>query len=249
LAAERFVFDVVAEFQIVRIYNRVKRATSDFLMGAKAVSTMFVDKPRDTSVIARTEKPGMCMTLMDGHDDVVEDDHKHPSKEFDGVTWTFNHLQAFAMRLQVPLDGIGPVDVDVVVLFTNHCYSREVADGENVNERHIVMDGKTRRLMDSWRYELSLKYLPQLVHSLDKRRIKPSRENFVTIELEPSAPGEAPTNYAMFFDVIKDRKRKRRLLLRVKSAYVLERPLSKRELEEKPIRFHVLLKRTLNSER
>lgn len=189
----------------------------------------------------------MQMTPMDGHHDAVDNDHKHPAKEFEGKTWTFNHLQPFAMRMPVQLDGLGIVDVDVVVLFTNHCYSREVEDGEDVNERHIVMDGKTRRLMDSWRYELSLKHLPQLVHSLDTRRIKPSRENFVTIELEPAAPGESPMNYAMFFDVIKDRKRKKRLLLRVKSAYVLERPLSKRELDEKPIGFHVLLKRALNS--
>lgn len=189
----------------------------------------------------------MQMTPMDGHHDAVEEDHKHPSKEFEGETWTFNHLQPFAMRISVPLDGVGPTDVDVVVLFTNHCYSREVEPGEAVNERHIVLDGNTRRLMDSIRYELSLKHLPQLVHSLDTRRIKPSRENFVTLELEPSVPGEEPRNYAMFFDVIKDRKRKKRLLLRVKSAYVLERPLTKRELGEKPIRFHVLLKRALNS--
>lgn len=209
---------------------------------------MFGDRPRDISSHRQEQqKPGMHMTLMDGHHDAVEDDHKHPSKDFEGKTWTFNHLQPFAMRIPVPLNGIGIVEVDVVVLFTNHCYSREVVDGECVNACHIVMDGKTPRLMDSWRYELSLKHLPQLVHSLDARRIKPSRENFVTIELEPSAPGEAPMNYAMFFDVIKDRKRKKRLLLRVKSAYVLERPLSKRELEEKPIRFHVLLKRALNS--
>ena len=44
----------------------------------------------------------------------------------------------------------------------------------------------------------------------------------------------------MFFEVKKDRSRKRRLLLRIQSAYILENP-SKRLLKAEKMRFHVIL--------
>jgi len=48
----------------------------------------------------------------------------------------------------------------------------------------------------------------------------------------------------MFFEVKKDRSRKRRLLLRIQSAYILENP-SKRLLKAEKMRFHVILKLAL----
>jgi len=184
---------------------------------------------------------------IDDHLDAVDADHQHLSKAFDGQLWSFDHLKPFALRMDVPLNGVGPVEIDVVVLFSNHCYSRELELGEDANEAHIVTDGSIRRVMDAERYALSQAYLPALIHTLHERRIKPSRENFVTLELAPSSAGGLPRNYVVFFDVKKDRRRKRRLLLRVKSAYVLDRPFTKREKDEKPVGFHVLLKRTLNN--
>lgn len=189
----------------------------------------------------------MQLNPIDGHLDAVDADHQHLPKAFDNQLWSFDHLKPFALRMYVPLDGVGPVEIDVVVLFSNHCYSRELELGEDANEAHIVMDGGIRRVMDPDRYALSQTYLPALIHTLPERRIKPSRENFVTLELAPRAVGGLPRNYVVFFDVKKDRRRKKRLLLRVKSAYVLDRPFTKRERDEKTIGFHVLLKRVLNS--
>ena len=116
-----------------------------------------------------------------------------------------------------------------------------------MDESIIVMDGNIQRVLDQKRYELSLKYLPQLVHDLEKRLIRiadESRPNFVTFELQPASAGEEPLHYAMFFEVKKDRSRKRRMLLRVQSAYILDNP-SKRLLEAKKMRFHIILKRAL----
>jgi hypothetical protein len=189
----------------------------------------------------------MQMTTMANHQDAVTDDHKHSPRSFGDETWTFDHLQAFVMKTPVQLTPKTIVELDVVVLFANHCFSREMKAGELVDESLIVMDGNIQRVLDPQRYRLSVKYLPQLVHDLEKRHIRiadESRPNFVTLELQSANAGEEPLHYAMFFEVKKDRSRKRRMLLRVQSAYVLENP-SKRLLEAKKMRFHIILKRAL----
>ena len=189
----------------------------------------------------------MQMTTIADHHDAVTDDHKHLPRSFGDETWTFDHLQAFVMKILVEQTPKTIVELDVVVLFANHCFSRELKAGEVVDESIIVMDGNIQRVLDQKRYELSLKYLPQLVHDLEKRLIRiadESRPNFVTFELQPTSAGEEPLHYAMFFEVKKDRSRKRRMLLRVQSAYILDNP-SKRLLEAKKMRFHIILKRAL----
>lgn len=189
----------------------------------------------------------MQMTMLDGHQDAVADDHKHAPRQFGDELWTFDHLQAFVMKAEIELMAKKPVEVDVVVLFSNHCFSREKKDGEVVDGSLIVMDGSIHRVMDKQRYELSRQYLPQLVCDLHARHIRvadPSRPNFVTLEIQPTHPEEETLHYAMFFEVKKDRFRKRRMLLRIQSAYILENP-SKRLLNADKMRFHVILKRAL----
>lgn len=188
----------------------------------------------------------MQMTTMEGHQDVVPDDHKHPPRRYGDELWTFDHLQAFAMKVEVE-QSAAPVVFDLVVLFSNHCFSREKKAGEMVDDSLAVMDGSIHRVMDKQRYELSRQYLPQLVCDLPARHIRvadPSRPNFVTLELQPAIPGGEPLHYALFFEVKKDRSRKRRMLLRIQSAYILENP-SKRLLNAEKMRFHVILKRAL----
>lgn len=203
--------------------------------------------PNDDSVQGIQEVIAMQMTTIADHHDAVTDDHKHLPRSFGDETWTFDHLQAFVMKIPVEHTPKTIVEFDVVVLFANHCFSREMKAGEVVDESLIVMDGKIPRVMDQQRYELSLKYLPQLAHDLGKRHIRiadESRPNFVTVELQPTNAGEEPLHYAMFFEVKKDRSRKRRMLLRVQSAYILENP-SRRLLGAKKMRFHIILKRAL----
>ncbi len=185
---------------------------------------------------------------MDGHHDAVESDNQHTSKEFEGEIWDFLHLQPFRLTKNVLLNGCGIVVVDVIVLFSNHCYTRKIdKNDEFINNCHIVMDGKESRVMDAKRYQLSRKHLPNLIKSLDKQKIRPSRENFFIVQLENEDPDKSDMKYVVFFDLKKDSRRKNRLLLRVKSAYVLERELSKREQQEKRIKFDTLLKQALNN--
>lgn len=192
------------------------------------------------------KRDSMQTDAMDGHHDAVSDDHRHSPRQVGDELWTFDHIQAFAMKVQIEQPN-GLIDFDVVVLFSNHCYSREEQRDEAIDESLIVMDGSIRRVLDRQRYALSRQHLPQLVHDLPNRHIRiadASRPNFVTLEIQPATPGEAALHYAMFFEVKRDRTRKRRMLLRVQSAYLLESP-SKRLLKADKMRFHVILKRAL----
>ena len=188
----------------------------------------------------------MTMISMDDHIDAVTDDHRFSPLAYGGELWTFEHLEAFAFNTPGEASPGSSVSVAVVVFFSNHCFSREVEDEEDVDEAHVVMDGSIRRVLDKTRYELSREYLPRLIQELQTRPIKvadPARPNFVTFEIRPAEPGAPPSNYAVFFEVRRDSKRKRRLLLRVQSGYVLE-TLTKRLREAPKMSFRVILKNT-----
>ena len=101
------------------------------------------------------------------------------------------------------------------------------------------------------RYALSREYLPRLIQELQTRSIKvadPSRPNFVTFEVQPAEPGTPASNYAVFFEVRRDSRRKGRLLLRVQSGYVLER-LTHRLRDAKKMSFRVILKNAYTRKR
>ena len=182
---------------------------------------------------------------MDDHHDVVADHHRFTGLAVGTEVWQLDHLEAFALRVPLELSPGKPVDIDIVVLFSNHCFTRGLNPGEVVDDDLIVMDGSEKRVVDKERYSLSRQYLPRLILELPTRHIlvaDPTRPNFVTFELPPVAPGAEPVRYAVFFEVKKDSVRRRRMLLRVQSAYILDKP-SKRLLKADKMRFQVILKR------
>lgn len=186
----------------------------------------------------------MTRISMDDHIDAITDDHRFSPLAYGSELWTFEHLEAFAFHTPVEATPGNSVSVAVVVFFSNHCFSREVEAGEVVDEAHVVMDGSIRRVLDQTRYALSREYLPRLIQELQTRSIKvadPSRPNFVTFEVQPAEHGAPASNYAVFFEVRRDSKRKGRLLLRVQSGYVLDR-LTKRLREAPKMSFRVILK-------
>ncbi|WP_244106065.1 hypothetical protein [Paraburkholderia phenazinium] len=82
--------------------------------------------------------------------------------------------------------------------------------------------------MDPQRYELSRRFLRHIVSNLSNRHITVADEkqpNFVTLE-QMNADGTTSL-YAIFFEVKKDNSRRRRLMLRVQSAYVLDHGLTR----------------------
>jgi hypothetical protein len=182
---------------------------------------------------------------MDGHQDTVSDDHQFAEVAMGTEVWQFDHLAAFAMRVSLDLPPGKPIDINVVVLFSNHCFTRGLEPGEVVDEAHIIMDGNEKRVLDKERYALSRQYLPGLIFDLHTRHIfvaDPTRPNYVTFELPQAAVGAKPDRYAVFFEVKKDRVRRKRMLLRVQSAHILRNP-TKRLLKADKMRIQVIMKR------
>lgn len=184
----------------------------------------------------------VATSLMD-HDEVVEAHHRFSGVEFKGTPWDLSHLDAFAIRVD---PGLG-YSVDVVVLFSCHCFTRSYKrDGRPVHavpEDERFENGRESRVLCSARYELSRQFLPQLVKELPNRTIQFAGSdplNFVTLDdLDPG--GNVIRRYAVFFEVTRDSKRRKRLLLHVQSAYELTE-LTQRQAKAGKVKFATLLK-------
>jgi hypothetical protein len=95
---------------------------------------------------------------------------------------------------------------------------------------------------DAERYELSRRFLPRLVQELMTRQIRVEGapyHNFFTFEGAEYA-GRA-IQYVVFFEVAKDSRRKKRLILRVQSAYAVE-ALTQRQRKAGKVKFVTLLR-------
>jgi hypothetical protein len=176
-----------------------------------------------------------------GCPEAIEPRHRFQTVVFRGETWDLRHLDAFALRID---PGLG-FEVDVVVLFTCHCFTHSFErDARAVLEiplEEIYVDGVERRVLSKERYDLSRRFLPALVKNLGNRAIRCAREdslNFFTLE---DAGGDPPGVYIVFFEVKRDKRQKRRLLLYIQSAYRLE-SLTHRLGKAGKVRFVTLLK-------
>lgn len=190
-------------------------------------------------------KPDLVASAVPIHEhaDAVTTSHRFGAVLFDGSHWDLVHLDPFALRLD---PGLG-VAVDVVVLFSCHCFTRTWRAGDDPS--HAFEDGAQLRTLDPERYALSRQYLPALIRELPSRKIQVSasdRHTFVTFELRQS-PGSETVRYAVFFEVTRDRKRERRMLLRVQSAYHLE-TLVDRQRKAPKVRFGTLLSKVYRGE-
>ena len=188
---------------------------------------------------------------MVGHREVVKSHHKFSGVSWKGFPWDLSHLGAFAMRVD---PGLG-YDIDVVVLFSSHCFSQSFKrDGRNpaqVPADEIFDDGRERRVLHPPRYEMSRRYLPAMVKELHKRTIQiaaSDRQNFVTFE-EFDGDGKFVCRYGVFFEPTRDSHRKKRIVLRVQSAYAMEDGLTKRLSKPKKVNFLTLLRKVYLGEK
>lgn len=182
---------------------------------------------------------------MDEHQEEVESHHRFLPRVVAGQLWQFDHLEAIAFKSWVELLPGQPLELDVVVLFSNHCFTRSLLEGELVDDGLIWTDARERRVLCAQRYALSRLFLPRLILELPHHHIQVAderRPNFMVFEVPENMGLGDGARYAVFFEVDRDRLRKKRVLLRVQSAYVLPR-LSKRQLQADKIRFQTLLKR------
>jgi len=163
-----------------------------------------------------------------------------------GQPWDMAHLDPFAFLID---PGLG-FDIVVVVHFSSHCFTRSLKwDGrpmKTIPAGELFNDGQDIRVLCEQRHALSLMYLPQLIRELPQRPIRFARDlpqNFITSELIESDAGRPRQHYVMFFEVSRDPRRKRRLLLKVQSAY-LKDALEPRLIKGRRISFATLLKAT-----
>lgn len=176
------------------------------------------------------------------HHDAVEAHHIFSELSVNGADWNLSHLRAFAFRIDPDLG----FEVDVVVLFSCHCFTHKLQDDprglNGIPASEIFDDGRERRVLNEERYLLSREYLPRLIKDLPARTIQiasSGARNFMTFEFVDAA--QKTRRYAVFFEVERDTRRKRRMLLRVQSAYVLE-ALTHRQQKAGKVRFGVLLR-------
>lgn len=173
------------------------------------------------------------------HQDAIESHHRYQHVQYKGVIWDLSHLNSFAMHVD---PGLG-FDVSVVVLFSCHCFSRALTVHESKEQmifsQCLYDDGREIRILDESRYLLSRKFLPRIMRELIDRKIQVlPTANFLTIEMHRKNEEE---KYAVFFDVKKDVRKKKRILLRVQSAYLLEK-FSFRQQKAKKVGFYTLIR-------
>ena len=177
------------------------------------------------------------------HADAIEPRHRFPEVIFRGETWDLRHLDAFALRIDPDLG----FEVDVVVLFTCHCFThsmkRDARAPLEIPADETYQDGIERRVLSKERYELSRKFLPGLIRDLGNRTIRYAGENSLNYFTAEVTGSDAPGMYAVFFEVQRDKRRKRRLLLHVQSAYRLEQ-LNNRLAKGGKVRFITLLRKS-----
>lgn len=182
---------------------------------------------------------------MDEHHEVVESHQRFLPRTVAGELWSFDHLDAIAFKSMVEMNPGQWLELAVVVLFSNHCFTRSPLEDESVQQDLLWSDARERRVLCPERYALSRLFLPRLILELPDRHIQVAderRPNFMIFEVPQDMGWGEDARYAVFFEVERDKRRKKRMLLRVQSAYLLPK-LSKRQIQANKIRFQTLLKR------
>ena len=177
--------------------------------------------------------------LLDkSHSDAVEARNRFGTDFYGSEEWDLVHLRPYAFKQKITLKS-AELEVYVVVIFSCHCFTRGIEHGDKEN---LYFDEKERRALCPDRYQLSKDLLPQMVHELSKREIKTTGSdtgNYMTLELVSSDGISQP--YIVFFEVSRDLKRKKRVILRVQSAHIRD-TLSQRMKEGRKVNFQVLVR-------
>lgn len=172
------------------------------------------------------------------HADLVTVRHRFENVIFRGQPWNLAHLDPIVLQHSLPDGQL----VSIVVLFSCHCFSKSAAADGTSPANELYTDGYETRHLCEIRFSLS-RTLPALIAELPTRTIKlahPGSGNFFTLGAVDDNGGVL--TYAVFFDVERDSKRKRRMILRVQSAYPLETMSSALKKAGK-VRFAVLVRR------
>jgi hypothetical protein len=156
--------------------------------------------------------------------------------------WDLSHLDPFAFHFELEPE----YPVTVVVFFSCHCFTRsldsEPRPSSDIPAEEIYDNGRERRVLCPDRYAMSQRLLREIVSNLAAQRITLADEwqsNYVTFKTT-DLHGMVSV-YAVFFKVSRAKVRKRRLILQVQSAYVLDRGLTKRQRAAKRVTLRSIL--------
>ena len=121
------------------------------------------------------------------HQEAVELHHRFMPITVGNVEWEFSHLEAFAIKVPININHSSTINIDVIILFANHCFTRSIEDGENPPTELIFDNGIERRVLDTERYELSKIHLRSIIHNLPNQTIfyaDTKQPNFVIYEIK-----------------------------------------------------------------
>lgn len=177
--------------------------------------------------------------LISQHEDIAPSGRFRPVA-LRGVQWDLRHLEPFAFREELAAG----LTVDVVVFFSCHCFTHDYRDDtrQSIPSEEVYLDGNDRRVLDMERWRLSQTYLPKFVQWIQSNHIRVLNNvqgNFATFQVV-DRQGNTVT-YAVFFTVKKDSVRRKRIILRVQSAYVLDQ-MTRRQKESGKVNLKVLLR-------
>jgi hypothetical protein len=180
-------------------------------------------------------------TLISKHEDVAGK-HRFKPVVYRGATWDLSHLDPTAFRAELKPS----LTVDVVVLFECHCFTHAAKDDKrpSVPKEEIFMEGHVRRVLNPERLRLSRELLPGLEGLLRNQHIRVLGGPLSNYAIFTATDSEGRTvNYGVFFRVIRDAHRAKRLLLRVQSAYPMDKLDAKLQKAGK-VNLDVLLRAT-----
>ena len=157
---------------------------------------------------------------------------------YSGTVYDLTHLHPFEHRYEHTLTG-GQVQVfKCHVIFSMHCFTRDLEDGDNYTAELIYPYDKDHRLFDFSRYELS-KQLPDIIRSLNQRPCWHTNHNtFFTIEITDQ-DGQTK-DYEIYFSVAKASRKGSWLNIYVHSAYVRDKEHGGSQPKKRKIRFIVI---------
>jgi hypothetical protein len=152
--------------------------------------------------------------------------------------YDLSHLHPFSFDFVVAAkDGKPEQCYGIDVIFSLHCFSRRIGQGEVYVAELAYADSREVRLFDEQRYTRSLQ-LPEIIRSIGERRcFHTGHDNFFIVELIDAQ--DERVEYAVYFKLSRAPS-KGRLNLYVQSAYVQDEIPRTRPKRRKPIRFSVI---------
>ncbi len=160
-----------------------------------------------------------------------------------GTAYDLSHLHPKPMVYRQAATGGKPErEYRVDVIFSLHCFTRGIKDGETPEAGLLYRDSRECRIFDFRSYALS-KHLPGIIEGLPQRKCHHSgKSNFFVVEIV-TEEGEK-VDYEVFFEASRSSK-KGVVNLYVQSAYVRDAAHAGNQPKRKPIGFAVILHNTL----